>query len=137
MADTGKGRVLVFAYGLSSAGVPGTWLATGSRAGVNWLPGLSDETTDEVVEHIRAGTQPGDIVIVSVHWGSNWGYDVTSDERRFAHRLIDEAGVAVIHGHSTHHAKQIEVYEGRLVNRGSGEYKGYLLDRSEWPEGLG
>jgi hypothetical protein len=27
-------------------------------------------------------------------------------------------------------------YEGRLVNRGLGEYKGYPLDRSEWPEGV-
>ena len=25
------------------------------------------------------------------------------------------------------------VYEGRLVNRGRGEYKGYPLERSEWP----
>ncbi|MFQ5740901.1 MAG: hypothetical protein ACE5JX_18010 [Acidobacteriota bacterium] len=29
------------------------------------------------------------------------------------------------------------VYEGRLVNSGSGEYKGYPLDRSEWPPGFG
>ena len=25
------------------------------------------------------------------------------------------------------------VYEGRLVNSGRGEYKGYPLERSEWP----
>ena len=28
------------------------------------------------------------------------------------------------------------VYEGRLVNRGSGEYKGYPLRRDQWPEEL-
>lgn len=28
------------------------------------------------------------------------------------------------------------VYEGRLVNRGTGEYKGYQLVRDEWPQGL-
>ena len=28
------------------------------------------------------------------------------------------------------------VYEGRLVNRGGGEYKGYPLLREEWPDGL-
>ncbi len=27
------------------------------------------------------------------------------------------------------------VYEGRLVNRGKGEYKGYPLDKMEWPDG--
>jgi hypothetical protein len=30
-----------------------------------------------------------------------------------------------------------QVYEGRLVNRTSGEYKGYQLRREEWPDGLG
>lgn len=29
------------------------------------------------------------------------------------------------------------VYEGRLVNRGSGWYKGYPLDQDEWPRGIG
>ena len=28
------------------------------------------------------------------------------------------------------------VYEGRLVNRGNGEYKGYPLDKNQWPGGL-
>jgi len=27
-------------------------------------------------------------------------------------------------------------YEGRLVNQGLGQYKGYQLERGEWPEGL-
>lgn len=29
-----------------------------------------------------------------------------------------------------------QVYEGRLVNRGNGQYKGYPLERSEWPPGI-
>ena len=28
------------------------------------------------------------------------------------------------------------VFEGRLVNRETGEYKGYPLDRGEWPTGI-
>ena len=28
------------------------------------------------------------------------------------------------------------VYEGRLVNRGNGEYKGYPISRDEWPRGI-
>ncbi len=28
------------------------------------------------------------------------------------------------------------VFEGRLVNRGTGDYKEYPLDRDEWPEGI-
>ena len=29
-----------------------------------------------------------------------------------------------------------DLYEGRLVNRGLGEYKGYRLLNTEWPKGL-
>lgn len=43
-----------------------------------------------------------DLVVVSVHWGGNWGYAVSRAEREFAHRLVD-GGVAVVHGHSAHH----------------------------------
>src|SRR5262249_6917005 len=39
----------------------------------------------------------------------------------FAHRLI-EGGVAIVHGHSSHHAKAIEVFKGRLVLCGCGDF---------------
>ena len=29
-----------------------------------------------------------------------------------------------------------KVFEGRLVNRSSGSYKGYLLDSREWPKDI-
>ena len=32
--------------------------------------------------------------------------------------------------------EQDTVFEGRLINRGDGWYKGYPLDRSEWPPGI-
>jgi poly-gamma-glutamate synthesis protein (capsule biosynthesis protein) len=35
--------------------------------------------------------------------------------------LIDEAGFDVIHGHSSHHVKAIEVYRGRLILYGCGD----------------
>ena len=34
------------------------------------------------------------------------------------------------------HRQQDVVYEARLVNRESGEYKGYPLESDEWPKGL-
>ena len=66
--------------------------------------------------------QDRDIVVVSVHWGGNWGYHVPQEEIDFAHRLIDEAGVDIIHGHSSHHVKGIEVYRERLVLYGCGDF---------------
>jgi hypothetical protein len=40
-----------------------------------------------------------DVVVVSVHWGANWGYEIPDAQRRFAHALIDRTNVSVIHGH--------------------------------------
>lgn len=34
------------------------------------------------------------------------------------------------------HREGDDVFEARLVNAGSGEYKGYKLNRDEWPEGI-
>lgn len=34
------------------------------------------------------------------------------------------------------HKEKETVYEARLVNRELGEYKGYPLNETEWPEGL-
>jgi poly-gamma-glutamate synthesis protein (capsule biosynthesis protein) len=55
-----------------------------------------------------------------VHWGSNWGYQVEADQVRFAHRLVD-GGVDLLHGHSSHHPRPIEVYRGKLILYGCGD----------------
>ena len=58
----------------------------------------------------------------SIHWGGNWGFDVSYEERAFAHRLIDTAGIDVVHGHSSHHVKGIEVYRERPIIYGCGDF---------------
>jgi poly-gamma-glutamate capsule biosynthesis protein CapA/YwtB (metallophosphatase superfamily) len=60
-------------------------------------------------------------VVASIHWGSNWGYDVPQAHIRFAHRLID-GGVDIVHGHSSHHRLPIEVYRKKLVLYGCGDF---------------
>jgi Bacterial capsule synthesis protein PGA_cap len=76
---------------------------------------------------VRAAKQRGDVVVLSIHWGSNWGHGVDRDQVRFAHRLID-GGINLIHGHSSHHPRPDEVYRGRLALYGCGDciddYKG-------------
>ena len=119
MAPGGQ-RVLIFACGTPSSGIPAGWAATADRPGVDLLPGLSDAAAGDVISRVRAVKRPGDVVIVSIHWGSNWGYDVEPDQVRFAHQLI-HGGVDLIHGHSSHHPRPIEVYRGRLVLYGCGD----------------
>jgi poly-gamma-glutamate synthesis protein (capsule biosynthesis protein) len=117
-----KGRVLVFAYASPTAGVPRNWAATNTRAGVNFLADLSQKTVRRITTQVQKMKRERDIVVASIHWGGNWGYDIPDEQRNFAHQLIDEAGVDVIHGHSSHHPKGIEVYEDRPIVYGCGDF---------------
>ncbi|AOT62387.1 CapA family protein [Streptomyces rubrolavendulae] len=118
--DGGGRRVLVFACGMPSSGIPGAWAAAHGRPGVDLVPAETEEAAGEVVRRVRAERRPGDLVVVSVHWGSNWGYGVPEGRVRFAHALVD-GGVDVVHGHSSHHPRPLEVYRGRLVLYGCGD----------------
>jgi poly-gamma-glutamate synthesis protein (capsule biosynthesis protein) len=115
-------RVIVFAYGHESSGVPPIWAAQKDQPGVNVLPDFSEETIKAVRDRVEEVKQPGDIVVFSVHWGSNWGYRIPESHRSFAHALIDTAGVDLIHGHSSHHALGIEVYREKLILYGCGDF---------------
>ena len=116
------GRVIVFSLGSITSGIPRAWAASPHRPGVNLLRDLSFETADQVAAQAGAHKQPGDIVVVSIHWGGNWGYRIDEDERAFAHRLVDSGLVDIVHGHSSHHPKGIEVYRGKLVLYGCGDF---------------
>jgi poly-gamma-glutamate capsule biosynthesis protein CapA/YwtB (metallophosphatase superfamily) len=118
----GTGRVLVFGFGTESSGVPAAWAAAGSRPGVNLLPDLSKRTADRVAAAVQTAKKRGDVVIASIHWGGNWGYDIPREHSEFAHGLIEVAGIAVIHGHSSHHPGAIEVYERKLILYGCGDF---------------
>ncbi|MFQ6004344.1 MAG: CapA family protein [Woeseia sp.] len=117
-----KGRILVFAYASPTSGVPRDWAATNSRAGVNFVPDLSQQTIRRITARIQRAKRERDIVVASIHWGGNWGYAVPQRQRDFAHQLIDRAGVDVIHGHSSHHPKGIEIYDGRPILYGCGDF---------------
>jgi poly-gamma-glutamate synthesis protein (capsule biosynthesis protein) len=118
----GKGRVLVFSLASATSGVPESWAAGPRAAGVNLLPDLSPATAETVAGHIARIGRPHDVIVVSIHWGPNWGYEIPDEQRRFAHALIDKAAVSVIHGHSSHHAKAIEVHRNRLILYGCGDF---------------
>jgi poly-gamma-glutamate synthesis protein (capsule biosynthesis protein) len=114
-------RVLVFSFGLPSSGIDSAWAATGERAGVNLLPDLSADSCRYVGRQVAGHKQPGDIVIASMHWGGNWGYEISQGEQRFARELVDHCGVDVVHGHSSHHPRGIEVYKNKPIIYGCGD----------------
>lgn len=117
----GKGRVLVLGLGSGTSGIPSAWAAAEDRPGVYLLEDFSEQTARHVASQIRDIKQAGDVVNASIHWGPNWGYDIPEQQVRFAHRLIEE-GVDIVHGHSSHHVKTIEVYRERLILYGCGDF---------------
>ncbi len=115
-----RGRIAVFSVGSADAGVPPWWAAGTERPGVNVANDLDDAAFARVRHAIEAWRDDRTTIVVSIHWGGNWGYGVARAHRRFAHQLID-AGVHVVHGHSSHHVKGIEVRRGQPIFYGCGD----------------
>ncbi|MEV6964859.1 CapA family protein [Hamadaea sp. NPDC051192] len=121
MTAPSAGQLMVFAAGTPSSGVPPAWAAHDNLSGVAYLRDLSDAAADSLIDRIERVRRPGAIVVVSIHWGSNWGYDAPREQVRFAHRLVG-AGVDLVHGHSSHHPRRFEVYRDRLILYGCGDF---------------
>ena len=115
------GRVLVYAAGSPSAGVPPSWAAARNQPGVSLLDDYQAGFL-RLASTINADKKAGDIVIVSIHWGSNWGYEIPDADRRLAHLLVDHAGADIVHGHSSHHPRAAELHRGKLILYGCGDF---------------
>lgn len=137
--------VYVIAAGSGDSGVSINWAATLDSAGVFWLPRLdSMNAVDDSIEMLKQWMAwhaidtasletTNSIVILSIHWGPNWAYRYHGDNqkfrREFAHKCIDECGVDAIYGHSSHHIRGLEKYNGKLIIYGAGDlindYEGF------------
>jgi poly-gamma-glutamate synthesis protein (capsule biosynthesis protein) len=132
--------IQVFAFSSGCSGTPSDWWATENRAGLVGLPSLYSEKDVKSAMKIAKATfdrspkPESGLRIVSIHWGPNWAMKGETTEelaarRSFAHRLIDECGVDLIYGHSSHHARGIEVYKNKLILYGTGDiindYEGF------------
>jgi poly-gamma-glutamate synthesis protein (capsule biosynthesis protein) len=118
----GQCRVSVFSMGSTSSGIGRAWAAGRRNPGVWLLPDLSMASVESIATQVTAAKQRGDIVIASMHWGGNWGYEIPAEQRYFAQMLIDQAGVDLVHGHSSHHPRGIEVYRNKLILYGCGDF---------------
>lgn len=108
------------------------WAASEEQPGVWYVPirveGKQAQYLFEVVQRAKAEVTS---LIVSVHWGSNWGYVPPPEHRLFAHALID-CGADIIFGHSSHVVRGIEVYQDRPIIYGAGDFiDDYAVDEVE------
>jgi poly-gamma-glutamate capsule biosynthesis protein CapA/YwtB (metallophosphatase superfamily) len=121
IADLGeRGRVLVFAFGDESSGIPRSWRALEGKPGINFLDGASD-VAQRISASILAERKRLDVVVASIHWGGNWGYAVEEQHRLVARELIGSGAADIVHGHSSHHPKAIEMYRDKPIVYGCGD----------------
>jgi poly-gamma-glutamate synthesis protein (capsule biosynthesis protein) len=131
--------VQVFGFSTGCSGTPAYWFAddkTSGLVGIHSLTSCPDvHQAVDIAKTAFEKAPESQIRIVSIHWGPNWALrgetkeeDVTA-RRYFAHRLIDECNVDLIYGHSSHHARGMEVYKGKLILYGTGDiindYEGF------------
>ena len=115
-------RVLVFSLGTESSGIPSSWEADINRPGVKMLHELNLEDAHSFGKWINMYRKPDDIVILSIHWGANWVFKIPSSHIQFAHTLVDNGYVDIIHGHSSHHMLSMEIYKEKPVLYGCGDF---------------
>lgn len=115
---TGNTKVGLLSF---TDGVP-EWAANDSRAGIFYVPpDPSSPHWQELLEKVKQAKARSDFLIVSPHWGPNWGYEVQPIYSTWAHSLID-AGADMIFGHSGHIPRGIEIYKHRPIIYSAGDF---------------
>lgn len=115
-------RVIVVGAGSTSSGIPSAWAAQQDLSGINLLGSNPEENAIRLIAQVKQVKQPHDVVVVSIHWGGNWGYDIPASHIRLARLLVDSGDVDIVHGHSSHHAIAMEVYRRKLILYGCGDF---------------
>ncbi|KAL9056089.1 MAG: hypothetical protein Q9162_003151 [Coniocarpon cinnabarinum] len=103
----------------SAADHPHEW---SNMPGFNLID-YSAETKSLLKEAITRGQhRDPSLKIFSVHWGPNYAWKPAREIRAMAHFLIDDCGIDIIHGHSSHHIQGVEKYHGKLIIYGCGDF---------------
>jgi poly-gamma-glutamate capsule biosynthesis protein CapA/YwtB (metallophosphatase superfamily) len=108
------------------------WEATEEQPGILYVPmTLKDRRATKLLELVSVTKAQVDVLVVSAHWGPNWGDDPPAGHIPFAHALID-AGADVIFGHSGHVVRGIELYKEKPILYCAGNFiDDYAVDEVE------
>lgn len=108
------------------------WEAGPKKPGIFYVPiDLKDKRADFLFNLIDEVRKKVDFLLVSAHWGPNWGYKPPKEHKIFAHALID-AGVDLIFGHSGHIFRGIEIYKNKPILYCAGDFiDDYAVDEIE------
>jgi poly-gamma-glutamate capsule biosynthesis protein CapA/YwtB (metallophosphatase superfamily) len=108
------------------------WAANHTHPGVWYVPiDLTDERATHLLDTVRRASDAVDCLIVSAHWGPNWGYQPPPQHVEFGRALID-AGAHLVFGHSAHVVRGVEIYRDRLIAYSAGDFvDDYAVDESQ------
>jgi len=94
-----------------------------SKAGIN-SPGLNTAMkgfSPEMADAIKSLKTKADIVVVTLHWGTECMYYPNAYHKVVAHKLID-AGADIVIGHHPHRIQGIEIYKGKVIAYSLGNF---------------
>ncbi|KAF2281395.1 putative polyglutamate biosynthesis protein [Westerdykella ornata] len=112
----------------SASDHPGEWARVPNFHFIDYLPATRHRLKTLLMS---PQAKPPDLKIFSVHWGPNYSWSPSEEIRSLAHYLIDECGVDIIHGHSSHHIQGVEVYKQKLIIYGCGDFvDDYAIDKT-------
>lgn len=108
------------------------WEAAPGTPGVYYVPVTTHgQRVDQLLALLRRTKARVQLLIVSAHWGGNWGSDAPPEHRALARQLV-EAGADVVFGHSPHVFRGVEVYRGRPIIYSAGDFvDDYAVDPEE------
>ncbi|HEY7417600.1 MAG TPA: CapA family protein [Ktedonobacteraceae bacterium] len=108
------------------------WAASRRHPGVWYVPiEMQDKRAHEQFEVVERTRSEVACLVVSLHWGPNWGSVPPPEHRLFAHALIDR-GADIVFGHSGHIVRGVEVYKNRPILYCAGNFiDDYLVDEVE------
>lgn len=91
------------------------WEARDGVGGILYVPvDLQEPRAQRLLKIVGQTKTKVDILIISAHWGPNWGYEPPAEHVPFAHAMID-AGADIVFGHSGHVFRGVELYKGRVI----------------------
>ena len=112
------------------------WAAAPGRPGVCYAPARPDAAeAAALLARVERSSREADAVIVSAHWGGNWGEQPPPEHVELARALV-EAGARVVFGHSPHVFRGIERAGRSVVLYSAGDFiDDYAVDpadRNDW-----
>jgi poly-gamma-glutamate capsule biosynthesis protein CapA/YwtB (metallophosphatase superfamily) len=127
----------------SLADHPEEWEATDTSPGINFFDVGQWTKKERYLERLKRAIsqcrelEKPDLITVSIHWGPNYQWEPSKEFQSFAHHLVDEMGVDLLHGHSSHHVQGVEIYKKKFILYGCGDFiDDYAVD-SDYRNDLG